>query len=95
MAAIQAGGSEAATRSVEPRQAGTQGALAQLTVDAGAAAILESSRRRMNGGDLSGARAQLEVCKALACWAEVESLWGEVRDRVVYQEQERAGRASD
>lgn len=73
--------------------AGTQGALAQLTVDAGAAAILESSRRRMNGGDLSGAMAQLEVCKALACWAEVESLWGEVRDRVVYQEQERAGQA--
>jgi hypothetical protein len=71
----------------------TAGAQSQLPIDAGAAAILDASRRRMNGGDLTGAMAQLEVCKAQACWAEVEGLWGEVRDRVVYQEQERAGQA--
>ena len=63
----------------------------QLAASAGGPAILDAARRRMNSGDLSGAMGQLEVCRAQACWAEVSGLWSEVRDRVVYQEQERAG----
>ena len=45
----------------------------------------------MNSGDLTGAMTQLEVCRSQPCWAEVGVLWSEVRDRIVYQEQERAG----
>jgi hypothetical protein len=65
---------------------------AQLPVTAGANAIMDAARRRMNGNDLAGAMAQLEVCKDQPCWAQVGKLWSEVRDRVVYQAQDRAGR---
>ena len=66
---------------------------AQLPASAGEKPILDASRRRMNGGDLTGALAQLEVCRDQPCWSGVSGLWGEVRDRIVYQEQERAGQA--
>jgi hypothetical protein len=65
----------------------------QLAASVGAPAILDASRRRMNSGDLEGAMAQLEVCRSAPCWTEIGTLWGEVRDRMVYQEQERAGQA--
>jgi len=58
----------------------------------GASSILDAARRRMNGGDLAGAMAQLEVCKDKPCWAQAEGLWTEVRDRRAYQEQEQAGK---
>lgn len=67
------------------------GTTEQLAASAGAPAILDAARRRMNSGDLTGAMTQLEVCRAQPCWAEVGGLWSEVRDRIVYQEQERAG----
>jgi hypothetical protein len=64
----------------------------QVPVTAGGPAVLDAARKRMNGGDLAGAMTQLEVCKGQPCWAEVQSLWGEVRDRKVYQVQQQAGK---
>jgi len=45
----------------------------------------------MGSGDVSGALAQLSLCREHPCWATVESLWTECRDRLVYQEREHAG----
>jgi len=65
---------------------------ALLPASAGGEDLMESARIRMNAGDLPGALSQLEVCRGLDCWTEVQGLWGECRDRWVYQEVERAGR---
>jgi len=60
--------------------------------DAGAPAVMAAARERMGSGDLEGALTQLDVCMEQPCGAATITLWREVRDRLVYQGREQAGK---
>ncbi len=60
--------------------------------DAGAQAVMAAARERMGNGDLEGALSQLDVCADQPCGAATITLWREVRDRLVYQGREHAGK---
>jgi hypothetical protein len=64
---------------------------AMVSPNAGGDAVLKAARQRMATNDVAGALAQLGLCRDHPCWTTVSSLWGECRDRLVFQEREQAG----
>ena len=60
--------------------------------DRGAEAVMSAARARMQDGDLEAALEQLNVCVGQPCGAATVTLQKEVRDRLVYQEREAAGK---
>ncbi|MAY80799.1 MAG: hypothetical protein CL930_08440 [Deltaproteobacteria bacterium] len=60
--------------------------------DRGAEAVMAAARTQMQDGDLEAALNQLSVCTGQPCAAATVTLHREVRDRLVYQEREAAGK---
>ncbi len=82
-------GGDVATIPSAPATAGPRTSM--VSPNAGGEAVLKAARQRMGANDVSGALAQLALCKEHSCWTTVQSLWTECRDRLVFQEREQAG----